>query len=50
MTKSELVEAIDDYNDGVNDVYCDAIHELEDDDMSMTVEDFLIKLLNSCKS
>lgn len=50
MTKDELLEAIDDYNDGVSDVYSDALHELEDDDMSMTVEDFLLMLLNSLKT
>ena len=50
MTKNELLEAIDAYNDGIDDIYNDALHELEDNDMNMTIEDFLIMLLNSYRA
>jgi hypothetical protein len=49
MTKTELLEAINDYNDGDEDIYNCALHELEEGDMDMTIKEFLLMLLEQCR-
>lgn len=46
----ELLEAIDDYNDGDEDIYNNALHDLADGDgENMSVKDFLLDLLEKCR-
>ena len=46
----EIIEEIDEYCDGTEDLYNNAIHELTDDDSEqLTIRQFLIKLLLKCR-
>jgi len=46
----ELLEAIDDYNDGNEDIYNTALHDLADGDgENLSVKDFLSMLLEQCR-
>jgi hypothetical protein len=46
----ELLEEIDEYNDGIEDIYNKALHDLPDGDgENLSVKDFLLMLLEQCK-
>lgn len=46
MTKTEILNKLDEYNDGIEDLYNYALHELENGDAeNLNVKEFLESLL-----
>ena len=49
MKLDKLLKKIDEYNDGIEDLYDKTLHELTDEESEkLTVKEFLLNLLKEC--